>query len=98
MTRTTSRVVCPNRITVIPIIAMLMTGFTPAIAAPRPLRMHCAMEGNPAADWRVQDGAYRIKLKGDAEWTRVPNDAVGPLLILLQFGGAPCAIVKHAPR
>lgn len=79
-------------------VLLLMTGLTPAMAAPAPLRMHCAIEGNPMADWRVQDGVYRIKLKGDAEWTRVPNDAVGPLLILLQFGGAPCAIVKRVPK
>lgn len=79
-------------------IVALTLAATAAHAAPRPSRMNCALDGRTMAAWRVQDGAYRIKLKGDAAWTRVPNDAVGPLLILLQFGGAPCAIVKRAPK
>lgn len=78
--------------------ALLMTGFTPAMAAQQPLRLQCRLEGKPAVTWRAQDGSYQIRLKGESEWTRVPDSAVGPMLILLQFGGAPCAILKRAPK
>lgn len=53
-------------------------------------------EGFTVADWKVRNGRYRIRIAG--EWSEVASDAVGPLLVMLQLTGTPCAIVKRAPK
>lgn len=54
----------------------------------RPVRLHCTLDGKPMAEWRERAGQYRIKL--DGEWSNVPADAAGPMMMLLWAGGAKC--------
>lgn len=70
-------------------LALLMPGLNPGIAAPRPFHLHCTLDGKPMAEWRERSGQYRIKL--DGEWSNVPADAAGPMILLLWAGGAKCA-------
>lgn len=66
----------------------------PAHAAPL-VRLHCAdPDGIIVADWRVQDGRFRLKLGTERKWSAVPADTVAVMILMLQFEGAPCAIVK----
>lgn len=53
-----------------------------------PFRLHCTMNGKPMAEWREKAGHYRVKL--DGEWSNVPPDAAGPMMVLLWAGGARC--------
>lgn len=50
----------------------------------KPFRLRCTLNGKPVADWR----GSRIKL--GREWSSVPPDAAGPMLVLLWAGGARC--------
>lgn len=55
----------------------------------RPFRLHCTLNGKPMAEWRREKaGQYRVKL--DGEWSDVPPDAAGPMMVLLWAGGARC--------
>lgn len=73
-------------------VALMIGGCHPVMAAP--LRLHCAdAAGFTLADWTIKDGRYRVKING--EWSSVPADAVGAMLVMLQFTGAPC--VRRRP-
>jgi hypothetical protein len=76
----------------------LMAAAAHAAGSRATIRMHCASEdGFTVADWKIRAGHYRVRLHG-GEWSTVPTDQVGPMLIMMQFTGAPCAVVKRLPK
>lgn len=66
--------------------ALLIGGLSPLMAAPRPFRLHCTLNGKPMAEWR----GNAVRFKGDVGWATVPPDAAGPMMVLLWAGGARC--------
>jgi hypothetical protein len=71
------------------LVATLLGAAVPARAQPA-LRLRCTLQGAPTTDWRVQDGHARVRFMGEREWSKVSDDAAGPMLALLWAGGAKC--------
>lgn len=71
-------------------LALLIAGLNPAMAAPL-VRLHCAdPDGIIMANWRVQDGRYRLKISGERKWSTVPEGAVAPMILMLWSEGVKC--------
>lgn len=80
---------------VVALVALMLTTASASAYAPAQ-RIRCAVGKYTIADWQVRTGRYRIKL--DGEWSSVPRDAVGPLFVLLVFGGAGCTYLAPPAR
>lgn len=90
------RVVVPLLV-IAAVVLITSKGFARDLDRHKSGALHCSdADGFSVAEWKIRDGRYRVRIAG--EWSEVASDAVGPLLVMLQLTGAPCAAVKRAPK